>query len=56
MFALAIIALSLRLEVSDREEPKLDFEDLFLRSFIKLLISVMCYSLIFSMIDFKVCT
>lgn len=33
-----MIALSLRLEVSDRDEPKLDFDDLFLLSFMRLLI------------------
>ncbi len=34
----SIIALSLRLDPKDRLEPKLDLEDLFLLSFIKLLI------------------
>lgn len=36
--AFCMIVLSLRLEVSDREDPKLDFDDLFLLSFMRLLI------------------
>jgi hypothetical protein len=36
-----MMALSLRLEVNDLEDPRLDLDDLFLLSFIKLLISFM---------------
>ena len=45
--ALGMIVDSLRLDVSDRDEPKFDLEDRFLRYFIRLFISLIWSSLNF---------